>query len=56
VIQKCDGRTLSQTPDGSVDLVHAHKLFVTSSSSSRRDIWKRWLGWCVRVVPWPSTS
>jgi SAM-dependent methyltransferase len=28
VIQKCDGRTLSQTPDGSVDLVHAHKLFV----------------------------
>lgn len=28
VIQKCDGRTLSQTPDGSIDLVHAHKVFV----------------------------
>ena len=28
VMQKCDGRTLSQTPDGSVDLVHAQKLFV----------------------------
>jgi SAM-dependent methyltransferase len=28
VIQKCDGHTLSGTPDGSVDLVHAHKLFV----------------------------
>jgi SAM-dependent methyltransferase len=28
VIQKSDGRTLSQTPDGSIDLVHAHKVFV----------------------------
>jgi len=28
VIQECEGRTLSQTPDSSVDLVHAHKLFV----------------------------
>ena len=28
VIQECDGRRLSQTPDRSVDLVHAHKLFV----------------------------
>jgi len=28
VIQKYDGRTLSQTPDGSIDLVHAHKVFV----------------------------
>jgi phospholipid N-methyltransferase len=27
-MHKCDGRTLSQTPDGSVDLVHAQKLFV----------------------------
>jgi len=30
VIHKCDGRTLSHTPDGSVDLVHAQKLFVYS--------------------------
>jgi len=28
VIQKSNGRTLSQTPDGSIDLVHAHKVFV----------------------------
>jgi SAM-dependent methyltransferase len=28
VIQRCDGRTLSQTSDGSVDLVHAQKVFV----------------------------
>ena len=28
VIQECDGHTLSQTPDGSVDLVHAQKVFV----------------------------
>jgi phospholipid N-methyltransferase len=28
VMRKCDGRTLSQTADGSVDLVHSHKLFV----------------------------
>ena len=28
VLQDCDGHTLSRTPDGSVDLVHAHKLFV----------------------------
>jgi SAM-dependent methyltransferase len=28
VMRKCDGRTLSQTPDGSVDLVHSQKLFV----------------------------
>lgn len=28
VMRRCDGRTLSQTADGSVDLVHSHKLFV----------------------------
>jgi SAM-dependent methyltransferase len=28
VMQTCDGRTLSPTPDASVDLVHAQKLFV----------------------------
>ena len=28
VIQECDGRTLSGTADGSVDLVHAQKVFV----------------------------
>ena len=28
VERKSDGRTLSQTPDGSVDLVHSQKLFV----------------------------
>lgn len=28
VIQECDGHTLSQTPDASVDLVHAQKVFV----------------------------
>ncbi len=28
VIQECDGRTLSGTASGSVDLVHAHKVFV----------------------------
>jgi len=28
IIRKCDGRTLSQTGDASVDLVHAHKVFV----------------------------
>ena len=28
VIQSCDGHTLSGTADGSVDLVHAHKVFV----------------------------
>jgi len=28
VIRDCDGRTLAQTPSGSVDLVHAHKTFV----------------------------
>jgi hypothetical protein len=28
VIQKCDGRTLSHTPDGSIDFVHANKVFV----------------------------
>jgi len=28
IIRKCDGRTLSQTSDASVDLVHAHKVFV----------------------------
>jgi SAM-dependent methyltransferase len=28
VIQECDGHTLSMTPDGSVDLVHAQKVFV----------------------------
>ena len=27
VMHNCDGRTLAQTPDGSVDLVHAQKLF-----------------------------
>jgi phospholipid N-methyltransferase len=28
VIQDCDGHTLSQTANASVDLVHAHKVFV----------------------------
>lgn len=28
VIRDCDGHTLTQTPDRSVDLVHAQKLFV----------------------------
>jgi hypothetical protein len=28
VVRDCDGRTLSQTSDASVDLVHAHKVFV----------------------------
>lgn len=28
VVRQCDGRTLAQTPDASVDLVHAQKLFV----------------------------
>jgi SAM-dependent methyltransferase len=28
VIRDCDGRSLGQTPDASVDLVHAHKVFV----------------------------
>lgn len=28
VIQECDGHTLSGTADSSVDLVHAHKVFV----------------------------
>ncbi len=28
VMHDADGRTLSQTPDSSVDLVHSHKLFV----------------------------
>lgn len=28
VIRNCDGRTLSETPDASVDLVHAQKIFV----------------------------
>jgi SAM-dependent methyltransferase len=28
VMREADGRTLSQTPDGSVDFVHAQKLFV----------------------------
>jgi SAM-dependent methyltransferase len=28
LIQPCDGRTLSATASGSVDLVHAHKVFV----------------------------
>jgi SAM-dependent methyltransferase len=28
VIRDCDGRTLSETPDASVDLVHAQKIFV----------------------------
>ncbi len=28
LIRDCDGRTLSQTPDSSVDLAHAHKVFV----------------------------
>jgi len=28
VVRECDGRTLSQTPDASVDLVHAQKVFV----------------------------
>jgi hypothetical protein len=28
VIANCDGHTLSQPPDESVDLVHAHKVFV----------------------------
>lgn len=28
VLRNCDGHTLSQTADGSVDLVHAHKVFV----------------------------
>jgi SAM-dependent methyltransferase len=28
VIRACDGHTLSQTPDASVDLVHAQKVFV----------------------------
>lgn len=28
VVWDCDGHTLSQTPDGSVDLVHAQKVFV----------------------------
>lgn len=28
VVRDCDGHTLSQTPDASVDLVHAQKLFV----------------------------
>ena len=28
VIRQCDGHTLSQTADASVDLVHAHKVFV----------------------------
>ncbi len=28
VVRDCDGHTLSQTRDASVDLVHAHKVFV----------------------------
>jgi hypothetical protein len=28
VTMKCDGRTLAETPSGSVDLVHAQKVFV----------------------------
>lgn len=28
VMRECDGRSLAQTPDGSVDLIHAQKVFV----------------------------